>query len=179
VLTRHALAAGSSPVQRGKLVRERLLCEEIPPPPPNVNTNITPPTGTVTTRQKYMAHDTNPACSGCHTKLDPVGFAFEHFDSFGRRRDQENGQPIDATGTLSGMPTGDIALDGIDSLSSYLATSAEVSQCLTRYMSYNAYGLDHCSESSITAEIAASDGSIKSIVMAVIHAPQFTTRTGD
>jgi hypothetical protein len=43
-------------------------------------------------------------------------------------------------------------------------------------MSYNSYGLDHCSESSINDELAKSDGSVKSIVMAVIHAPQFTTR---
>jgi hypothetical protein len=109
--------------------------------------------------------------------MDPVGFAFEHFDGFGRKRDQENGIQIDSTGTLSGMTDGDIALDGLDSLSTYLSTNKQVTQCLVRYMSYNAYGLDHCSESAINTEIAASDGSMKSVVMAVIHAPQFTTRT--
>jgi len=177
LLTRHALADRSSPVQRGKLVRERLLCEELAPPPANVDTNLPAPTGAVTTRQRYEQHSKNPTCNRCHSRIDPVGFAFEHFDGFGRKRDQENGMTIDATGVLSGMDNGDIALNGLDSLSNYLATSTQVTQCLTRYLSYNAYGLDHCSEDSIGAEIAASDGSVKSIVMAVIHAPQFTTRT--
>ncbi|HEU4729161.1 MAG TPA: DUF1592 domain-containing protein [Kofleriaceae bacterium] len=177
ILTRHALADRSSPVQRGKLVRERLLCEELMPPPPNVDTNLPPPTGAVTTRQRYEAHEANPFCNSCHRRIDPIGFAFEHFDGFGKRRDQENGVAIDSTGVLSGMPAGDVALDGLDSLSSYLATSPEVTQCLTRYIAYNAYGLDHCSEDAIQGELAAGTGSVKSIVMAVIHAPQFTTRT--
>jgi hypothetical protein len=177
ILTRHALADRSSPVQRGKLVRERLLCEEISPPPANVDTNLPTPMTTVTTRDRYKVHSENPFCAACHTKMDPVGFAFEHFDGFGRKRDQENGIQIDSTGTLSGMTDGDIALDGLDSLSTYLSTNKQVTQCLVRYMSYNAYGLDHCSESAINTEIAASDGSMKSVVMAVIHAPQFTTRT--
>jgi hypothetical protein len=177
ILTRHALADRSSPVQRGKLVRERLLCEEISPPPANVDTNLPMPTTTVTTRDRYKVHSENPFCAACHTKMDPIGFAFEHFDGFGRKRDQENGIPIDSTGTLSGMADGDIALDGLDSLSTYLSTNKQVTQCLVRYMSYNAYGLDHCSEEAINTEIAASDGSMKSVVMAVIHAPQFTTRS--
>jgi hypothetical protein len=177
ILTRHALADRSSPVQRGKLVRERLLCEELEPPPPNVNTNLPPPMGAITTRQRYEYHSQNSFCASCHTRIDPIGFAFERFDGFGRKRDQENGAAIDARGVLAGTPGGDVALDGLDSLSTYLSTSEQVTQCLTRYISYNAYGLDHCSEDSIRTEIAASGGSMKSIVMAVIHAPQFTTRT--
>jgi hypothetical protein len=179
VLTRHALADRSSPVQRGKLVRERLLCEVLTPPPANVDTNLPPPTDAVTTRQRYEEHSANPVCNECHRRIDPIGFAFEHFDGFGRKRDQENGVAIDATGMLSGVADGNIALDGLDSLSTYLSSSKQVTQCLTRYMSYAAYGLDHCSESSIRDEIAASNGSLKSIVMAVIHAPQFATRTPD
>jgi len=179
VLTRHALADRSSPVQRGKLVRERLLCDEIPPPPPNVDTNLPAPSGAVTNRQRYEEHSKNPICNSCHTRMDPVGFSFEHFDAFGRKRDQENGVAIDATGTLSGMSDGDIALDGLDSLSTYLSTNKDVTQCLTRFMSYTAYGLDRCSQSAISTELAASNGSVKAIVMAVIHAPHFTTRTAE
>ena len=179
ILTRHALADRSSPVQRGKLVRERLLCEELTPPPPTVDTNLPPPMGTFTTRQRYEQHVQAEFCRSCHQLTDPIGFAFEHFDGFGRKRDQENGLPIDSTGTLSGMEDGDVALDGIDSLSKYLAGSKQVTQCLVSYMSYNAYGLEHCSESEIGKELASGDGTLKSVVMAIIHAPQFATRTED
>ncbi len=179
ILTRHALADRSSPVQRGKLVRERLLCEELMPPPASVDTNLPPPTMSMTTRQHYEYHTQAEFCQGCHIRIDPVGFAFEHFDGFGRKRDQENGVPIDSTGALSGVTASAIPLDGLDSLSTVLATSPEVTQCLTRYLSYNAYGLDHCSEDAIRSEVAAGSGSLKSIVLAVIHAPQFTTRSAE
>jgi hypothetical protein len=178
ILTRHALADRSSPVQRGKLVRERLLCEELEPPPAGVDTNLPPTTSATTTRQHYEEHSSNPFCYGCHTRIDPIGFAFEQFDAFGRKRDQDNGVAIDATGWLSGIDEV-VPLDGLDSLSSYLSTSEQVTQCLTRFMSYVAYGLDRCSESAINTELAASNGSVKSIVMAVIHAPHFTTRTAE
>jgi hypothetical protein len=179
ILTRHALADSSSPVQRGKLVRERLLCEELAPPPPSVDANLPPPMGAMTTRQRYDQHAQSDFCATCHVLMDPVGFAFEHFDGFGRKRDQENGIPIDSTGTLAGMDEGDIPLDGLDSLSSYLATSPQATACLVRYMAYNAYGLEDCSVDEIDAELAASDGSLESVVLALVHAPQFATRTAD
>lgn len=179
ILTRHALADRSSPVQRGKLVRERLLCEELPPPPPNVDTNLSGPSTAITTRERYKEHSENPTCFACHKRMDPIGFAFEFFDGFGRKRDQENGVPIDASGALAGTPDGDIALAGVDSLSDYLATSEQAAECLVHYLSYSAYGLEGCSESAIHDELARSDGSLKSVVLAVIHAPQFSTRTAD
>ena len=42
VLTTHALPTTSSPIHRGKLVRERLLCQELPPPPPSLDTSPPP-----------------------------------------------------------------------------------------------------------------------------------------
>jgi mono/diheme cytochrome c family protein len=178
-LTRHALADSSSPVQRGKSVRERMLCEVQAPPPPNVVATLPPPAGAVTTRQRYEGHSQSSACQGCHTSLDPVGFAFERYDGFGRKRDQENGIPVNTTGKLTGMAEGDINLDSIDSLSTYLATSKQASSCMAEYMSYNAFGLDRCSKAEIDAEIAASDGSLKAIVSAIVHSPHFATRTKD
>ena len=179
VLTRHALAETSSPVQRGKLVRERLLCETIPPPPPSVDANLPPPGDAQTTRERYENHSILEACRGCHDRLDPVGFAFEHYDAFGRRRDQENGVPIDATGALTGIPEGEVALDGVDSLVSYLATSAEAERCYVHYASYYAFGLAGCSEEDVLAEVAASGGTLEGVIRAIVHAPHFTTRTAD
>lgn len=176
VLTRHALADSSSPVQRGKLVRERFLCEDIPPPPPNVNPTLGDPMGAVTTRQRYEQHAVDPVCRGCHDRMDPVGFAFEHFDGFARPRDQEGGVPIDATGVLRGMPEGDIALDGVDSLTSYLADSTAVEECLVRYLSYYSYGLDGCNQDAIRGDVEESGSTLKSMVLAIIRAPQFSRR---
>ena len=39
VMTTHALPTSSSPIHRGKLVRERPLCQDMPPPPPSLDTS--------------------------------------------------------------------------------------------------------------------------------------------
>lgn len=176
VLTRHALADSSSPVQRGKLVRERFLCEVIPPPPPDVDTDLGDPGTAVTTRQRYEQHATAPACEGCHELMDPIGFAFEHYDGFGRFRDQERGQPIDATGLLAGAPDGDVPLDGLDSLSQHLAESPPVGECLVRHLSYYAYGLEGCNQPAIVDHAAASGWALDGILIGIVRAPQFSRR---
>jgi hypothetical protein len=68
----------TSPTQRGKLIRERLLCESIPPPPPNVNVDQPPESPTSTCKyDRYEAHRANGSCSGCHSQMDPVGSGSE------------------------------------------------------------------------------------------------------
>src|SRR5262249_7952305 len=67
----------SSPVLRGKLVRERFLCQALPPPPPGVNTQLPPPAPGASNREVFAAHDSNAACAGCHKLMDPIGFGFE------------------------------------------------------------------------------------------------------
>ena len=98
VLTTYALADGSSPVHRGVLVRDRLLCDELPPPPANLDTSPPATDATGTTREKYEVHSTLPECASCHDLIDPIGFGFEHYDHLGRWRDTEDGHPIDASG---------------------------------------------------------------------------------
>jgi hypothetical protein len=47
------------------------------------------------------AHRANPACSGCHKLMDPLGFAMENFDAVGHwRTTSEAGTPVDASGEL-------------------------------------------------------------------------------
>jgi hypothetical protein len=60
------------------------------------------PIGGGTVRERLAAHVADPTCAACHTRLDPLGLAFEHFDAVGRWRDEEDGRPVDATGTLPG-----------------------------------------------------------------------------
>ncbi len=78
----------TSPTQRGKLIRTRLLCQEIPPPPPNVN-NVEPTKSAAgpCKLDRYAAHRTSgTVCAGCHALMDPVGFGLENYDRLGRFR---------------------------------------------------------------------------------------------
>ncbi len=89
----------TSPTHRGKFVRERLLCETVAAPPPNVNTTLVVEPGTEgqkTQRERLWAHQANPACSGCHVPMDGVGLGLENFDALGRYQETDNGKPVDA-----------------------------------------------------------------------------------
>lgn len=129
ILASLAKANQNDPVHRGKFVRERLLCQTVPPPP--VNANITPPEvrADATTRDRFAQHRADPACAGCHALMDPIGLGFEHYDAVGQWRDDENGLPIDATGDVT---SSDVAgpFNGAAELTARLAQSQEVKDCI-------------------------------------------------
>ncbi len=88
ILTLTSYPTRTSPVLRGKYVLENLLASPPPPPPPDVPALETEPPSeeraTVTLREAMAAHRATPECAGCHTRMDAIGFAFEHFDAVGR-----------------------------------------------------------------------------------------------
>jgi uncharacterized protein DUF1592/uncharacterized protein DUF1588/uncharacterized protein DUF1595/uncharacterized protein DUF1585/uncharacterized protein DUF1587 len=96
-LTRGAHDKETSPTRRGNFVREAILCDPIPPPPPTVNP-VLPDDGTPkTVKQKLEQHMQDASCSGCHSMMDPIGFALENFDPIGQYRTTDQGFPIDTT----------------------------------------------------------------------------------
>jgi hypothetical protein len=92
----------TSPVLRGKWVLDNLLGTPPPPPPPNIPAlKENSETGkSASMRQLMEEHRNNPACSGCHARMDPIGFSLENFDATGRWRVRDSGVPIDASGVL-------------------------------------------------------------------------------
>jgi hypothetical protein len=101
VLLLTSYANRTSVVQRGKWVLESLLGVPVPPPPPNVpGLKEKGEGGKGTLRQMMEAHRSNPMCSGCHSMMDPIGFALENFDGIGKWRTNDDGAPIDPSGTL-------------------------------------------------------------------------------
>ena len=101
----HSHPGRSSATLRGKALREVLLCQPVPRPPANVDFSIVenPNSNYKTARDRINAHRTNPVCAGCHKITDPMGLALENFDGAGRFRDNEKGNPIDASGSLDGV----------------------------------------------------------------------------
>ena len=80
----------SSPTARGLFVRTQFLCQQVPDPPPGVNTNLPAVTEEQpkTNRDRMSEHASNPVCASCHKLIDPIGFGMEKFDAIGARRDQ-------------------------------------------------------------------------------------------
>ncbi|MES1257068.1 MAG: DUF1592 domain-containing protein [Acidobacteriota bacterium] len=91
----------TSPVIRGKWVLENLLNTPPPPPPPDVPAFDEKGVGSsVSVRQRLESHRANPACAGCHSRMDPLGFGLENYDAIGRWRTTDAGLPVDASGVL-------------------------------------------------------------------------------
>ena len=90
------------PIARGAWMIE-VIFNDPPPPPPNDIPPLDEDSGpkNLTIREKFAKHRENPDCAGCHSRIDPLGFALENFDITGRWRDRyENKREVDATGTL-------------------------------------------------------------------------------
>ena len=133
-VTTNSYPTVTAPVKRGAMLRKRLLCKELPVPT-NLGTITVPkPDPTLTTRERFIAHSTNVACSGCHKQLDPPGFAMEIFDTAGRYRTTENGKTIETGGELleADDATGTFA-DGVQ-LVNTIAGSKIAAECFSRQL---------------------------------------------
>ncbi len=114
-LALHSHPGRSSPTLRGKAIRNTLLCQQVPDPPPDVDFTgfNNPGSPSKTARQRLDAHATSPACAGCHRITDPIGLALENFDGAGQFRTAENGEVIDVGGQLDGIAFNDASGVGL------------------------------------------------------------------
>ncbi len=155
VLTATSNPTRTSPVKRGKWVLEQLLGEPPPPPPPNVpelEQQKDKLTGSL--RQRMEQHRANPACAGCHAKMDQLGFAFENFDAVGVYRVKDGNDPIDASGTLPGGKT----FRGPAELRKILAENKDAfARCLTEKLLTFALGrgLEYYDDRAVDRIVAA------------------------
>jgi hypothetical protein len=119
----------SSVTLRGMALRERLLCQTVPEPPPGIDFSVVsnPDAHYPTQRLRVAAHLETPSCAGCHRITDPIGLSLEQFDGAGGYRLTENGATIDATGGLDGFE-----FDGAIGLGEALSQNPELPRCLVR-----------------------------------------------
>jgi len=173
-----------SPIHRGIFVRERLLCQKLPPPPNNLVIKPPDPDPNATTRQVFEQHTNDPACAGCHTLIDPIGLGFENYDGIGRYRLMENGQAVDATGSLANTddPAIEGDFEGAVSLSGMLAEARQVQDCVADHWYTFAMGhpetpSDMCAAEQIRNTFATTGGSFDDLLVAITTSDAFRYRT--
>lgn len=169
-LTMNAHETRTSPTARGKYVRERVLCQPVPPPPQDVDTTLAPQTTEpLTVREQLEEHRKNPSCASCHTFVDPPGFLFEHFDSSGTYRTTQMGNlPIDSSGDLDGSPLSDAR-----GLATMLENDARVGRCMVTQLYRHAQGrLDTDGEEAaideLDARFAAASYDFRTLVIELV-----------
>jgi len=175
VLTQAAMLAAfarpdeSSPVKRGKWVRERMLCTDLPAPPAVVPQLPELKAG-VSNRERFAMHTNNPACSGCHQLVDGLGFGLENYDSLGAWRSMDQGVPVDASGNITSTMDIDGPFTGGPELANTLATSEQVRDCAPTQVVRYAWGRretpdDACSIAAVQKAFTASDGNLRELMV--------------
>jgi hypothetical protein len=171
----------TSPTKRGLLIRNRLLCSPVPPPPPDVPAD-TPPDSSVADCKwdQYAAHREKSSCANCHSQMDPIGFGLENYDKEGRFREHDDGRPeclISGDGELVGAAT----FNGPAELSDVLVATGSLEGCATRhFMQYAVGGAltpnhDALVE-EVTAAFLASGGEFGALMAAFVGAEAFAYR---
>jgi hypothetical protein len=178
-LTRLGTSDSSSPTQRGVFMLNQLMCKELGQPPPVVP-EIVPPSGQITTRERYEKVHGVAACSPCHARIDGVGFGFENFDGAGVYRTMEIGKPIDASGKI--LDLGGITFNGPDDLARKLAAAPEIGQCMAAQLTSYVYGVSVadalCIAPGASYPTAANPAKLgfKTVLEKVVTASHLTTR---
>ena len=180
VLAVGAYAVQPGPILRGVHVLERLACMELGTPVQGAETALPPDALAVerTNRERTAAATAAATCAACHRRINPPGFAFEHYDALGAWRDRDNGQPVDASGSLT-LPGGETLTftDGID-LVHQLAASERVRDCYALH--WTRYALGSRIEANTPGLAAIQRGfrehdSIRDLLVAIAGSDLFRT----
>ncbi|WP_438028488.1 DUF1588 domain-containing protein [Sorangium sp. So ce233] len=168
----------SWPVKRGWLVRSALLCTELP--------DGSPPEAPVLGRsiRKQLIEATAPAsCAGCHSLLNPPGFAFLRFDSMGRELADDGGEPFDTSGWVTGVP-GEPRYGDVRELLEILKELPEVHACIAQVaLHYATDPLSAARESApaglgprieaLAEAFARSGRNLRELLLSVVGTPEF------
>jgi Protein of unknown function (DUF1592)/Protein of unknown function (DUF1588)/Protein of unknown function (DUF1587)/Protein of unknown function (DUF1595)/Protein of unknown function (DUF1585) len=193
-LSSNAGPVETSPTARGIFVREQLLCQHVPNPPPGVNTQVPEPTPDrpLARRQRMQSHVENPTCASCHRLMDPIGFGLENYDALGRWRDSEaiefesSGRskaparrvdlPIDGTGEIAGLANSAFSVP--TQIGRLLSESRGCQECVVKQVFRYAFGRPETAADRETIRRAFtafrdSGFRFKELLIALVRAPQF------
>lgn len=180
-LAGHAYEKTSSPILRGVWVIEQLFCQNLIPPD-DIDTSLGEPVAGETIKDVIAAHRADPACASCHDRIDPIGFAFEHYDAVGAWRDAyPSGLPVEAEGALDN-PAGEF--DGAAELVELLVSSDVVKNCYaTHWFRYangrSDVGEDSCSLQQVHSRFADSGGDIQDLIVGIVLSDAFVYRVDE
>jgi Protein of unknown function (DUF1588)/Protein of unknown function (DUF1585) len=158
------------------------LCREIDTPTdPDILAQVkTPdPYSGATARDRFTQHSANIVCRGCHSQMDPLGFALENYDAVGQYRTTENDVVINASGEVPNMPDG--AVNGPIELMQKLAQDPEVQDCFASQWLDYAYGQslsadsadDVCTREALAAAFRQSGFNVKQLLLELTQTDGF------
>jgi hypothetical protein len=174
----------TSPVLRGKWILGQLLCQDVPPPPNNVQIKLDDSkAGMQSLRQRLEDHHSNP-CAVCHVVMDPLGFGLENYDAVGQYRTMDGMFPVDASGTL---PDGRM-FDGPAQLADLVVKDPGYAKCITQKLYTYALGRgpqttpNHMDPALLDGDATSfrqGGYALPDLVTAIVTGDTFTKRRGE
>ncbi|MHC4879052.1 MAG: DUF1592 domain-containing protein [Planctomycetota bacterium] len=179
VLTMTSGTTRTKPITRGAWLASVILNDPPPPPPGDVPPLADKPgegEENLTLRERFATHRKEPACAGCHQRIDPLGFALENFDVAGVWRDTyENGRPVDASGILLGRHEFQNVVDFKDAL---LAEKDRFARAFAAHLLAFATGRETGIEDALVLDDIVSRAGVEeyrihSLIRAVVQSESF------
>jgi mono/diheme cytochrome c family protein len=178
VLTVTSYPNRTSVVLRGKWLLANLL--GAPPAPPPADVPSLKDAGQDgqprSLRDRMEQHRKNPACSGCHQRMDPLGFALENFDALGKWRTVADGERIN---TSASLPDG-THFEGMAGLRKLLLNHKDdyVRTLTEKLLAYGVgRGIEYYDEPAvrqIARESAPADYRWSSLVLGIVRSKPFS-----
>ncbi|MGC4094100.1 MAG: DUF1592 domain-containing protein [Polyangiaceae bacterium] len=171
-----------SQVQRGKAVREQLLCDLVSPPPAGVERNVDVTSGQ-SSGAAIDAHTTKEPCRTCHLQMDPIGKGFARYNQIGRYSEMDNGQAVSGEGeivkgTFSGIAT---KFTGVTELATLISNNEFAQQCFAvqamRFaLGRNEQDADACSAKNVWDKFVAGKLGVRQLFISITGMPAFSYR---
>jgi hypothetical protein len=181
VAAAHSSQSATSPTQRGRFVRERLLCQDIPDPPPDAAAMNPVLPDDATVRERIEARMAIPACGNCHQLMDPIGIGLEDIDVFGRHRERyEDGSVVDRAGQVFSLPPSEEAptFEGAAELGALLAGGDELPSCMVEQWFRFAMGRREADCQTATAQrlFEESGHDLRELLLSLVESEAFVSR---
>ncbi|MGM0569114.1 DUF1592 domain-containing protein [Marinobacter sp.] len=185
VMAAHGHANESAPIPRGNFVRRRLMCQDLPPPPEDLDTTGPAPDPSQTTRERFAARTGGDDCQTCHLYINGIGFGFEAFDGAGGFRTTDNNKPVDTYGVIYGLESlledSSAAYNGVREMQQVLVQTDSVKSCMARQFYRFARGYVETGSDSNTLDnlnhlFASSGYDLQELMVGLTQLQTFTLR---
>ncbi len=185
VMASHGHANESAPIPRGNFVRRRLMCQDLPPPPEELDTSFPDPDPDYTTRERFEEKTGDPNCQTCHKYINGVGFGFAAFDGAGGYRTTDNGKPVNTYGEIYGLESlldeSSAAYNGVAEMQQVLAQTASSKSCIAKQFyrfsrGYIETSADENTIDNLTQLFANSGYDLQELMVGITQLQTFTLR---
>lgn len=180
-LTLHAVNAEPDSIHRGSGLALDVLCSALGPPSAGIPQ--IPERVEGQTRRQYIESITAACGAACHNEImNPLGFAFEHFDGMGQYREVEgSGLPIDSSGQYT-FSQGTVKFADHVELMQAMADSDEAHLCYSKKLASFGLQRDIVARDrpwlSKLANLSHDAGSTEQLVLALIQSDAFRVHGG-